>query len=176
MYFAHKALTDAQKGYVVIELESLAVAWAMENFHHFLYASHFLYETGQKPLDAILSKSINQATPRLQQTLIRTFAYHFIVKYIPGSTNQLADCLSHLSGQKDASKLPKLHIHQITNQLSARSESLHKMRIPTQEDGELALFKHTVMHGWPSTIREVPSKIQPYWTFREELTIEMVLP
>ena len=28
------------------------------------------------------------------------------------------------------------------------------------------------MNGWPSTIREVPSEIQPYWTFREELTIE----
>ena len=28
------------------------------------------------------------------------------------------------------------------------------------------------MHGWPSTIREVPSEIQPYWTFREELTVE----
>ena len=31
VYFASKALTDAQKGYVAIELESLAVAWAMEN-------------------------------------------------------------------------------------------------------------------------------------------------
>ena len=28
------------------------------------------------------------------------------------------------------------------------------------------------MHGWPSTIREVPSKIQPYWTFREEVKVE----
>ena len=26
--------------------------------------------------------------------------------------------------------------------------------------------------GWPKTIKEVPSKIQPYWTFCEELTIE----
>ena len=28
------------------------------------------------------------------------------------------------------------------------------------------------MHGWPSTIKEVPSEIQPYWTFRKELTVE----
>ena len=65
VYFASKALTDAQKGYVVIKLESLDVAWAMEKFHHFLHASHFLLETDQKLLEAILSKSINQATPRL---------------------------------------------------------------------------------------------------------------
>ena len=46
------------------------------------------------------------------------------------------------------------------------------MRIATQEDDELALLKHTITHGWVSTMREVPSEIQPYWTFREELTIE----
>ena len=36
VYFTSKALTKTQKGYEVIELESLAVAWAMEKFHHFL--------------------------------------------------------------------------------------------------------------------------------------------
>ena len=40
-YFASKTLTDDQKGYVAIELEPLAVAWAMEKIHHFLYANHF---------------------------------------------------------------------------------------------------------------------------------------
>ena len=46
------------------------------------------------------------------------------------------------------------------------------MKIANQEDVELALLKHAITHGWPSTIREMPRKIQPYWTFREELTIE----
>ena len=157
---------------MAIELEQLAVAWAMEKFHHFLYASHFLLETDQKLLEAILSKSINQATPGLQRILIRTFTYHLAVKYIPGNTNQLADCLSQFGGQRDTIKLPKLHIDQITNQLSVRSDSLNQMRIATQEDDELVLLKHAIMHGQPSTIREVPSKIQPYWTFREVLTVE----
>ena len=158
VYFASKALTDAQKGYVAIKLESLAVAWAIEKFHHLLYASHFILENGQKQLEAILSKSLNQATSRLQWILIRTFTYHFIVKYIPGITNQLADCLSCLGGQKDTIKLPKLHIHHIPNQLSARSDSLNQMRIAIQEDDQLALLKHTIRHGWPSAITEVPSK------------------
>ena len=42
VYFTSKAVTEAQKGYVAIEIESLAVAWAMEKFNHFLYASHFI--------------------------------------------------------------------------------------------------------------------------------------
>ena len=172
VYFASKALTETQRGYVAIEIESLAVAWAMEKFHHFLYASHFILETDQKPLEAILFKSLNQATPRLQRILIRTFAYTFTVRYIPGTTNQLADCLSHLGNQKDTIKLPNLQVNQITKQLQARSNSLQQLRVATQADDELAILKHTIMQGWPKNIKQVPPELQPYWTFREELTIE----
>ena len=83
-----------------MEIEPLAVAWAMEKFHHFLCASYFILETDQKPLEAILSKSLNQATPRLQRILIITIPYHFTVCYIPGVTNQLVTCLSRLGGQR----------------------------------------------------------------------------
>ena len=42
VYFGSKALTDPQKGYVAIELEALAVSWAMEKFHHFVdFTSRF---------------------------------------------------------------------------------------------------------------------------------------
>ena len=143
----------------------------MEKFHHFLYANHFILKTDQKPLEAILSKSINQATPRLQGILIRTFSYHFTVHYIPGVTNQLANCLLRLGGHKDIIKLPKLHVYQITNQLSARSDSLNQLRVSTQADDELALLKHTIMQGWPNSIKQVPSVLQQYWMFREEFTI-----
>ena len=81
VYFASKALTEAQKGYVVIELESLAVVWAMDKFHHFLYGTHFILETDQKPLEAILSKSLNQATPWLQRILIPEHS-HIILQYV----------------------------------------------------------------------------------------------
>ena len=93
VYFVSKVLTDTQRSYMAIEIESLAVAWAMEKCHHFLYTSHFILEADQKPLEAILSKSLNQATQRLQRILIRTFPYNFTVCYIPGVTNQLPGCL-----------------------------------------------------------------------------------
>ena len=131
VYFASKALTVEQWGYIAIELESLAVAWEMEKFHHFLHASHFILETDQKPLEAILSKSINQATPRLQRIFIGTCPYQFIMQYIPGLTNQLADCLSHLGIQKDTIKVPKLYAYQITNQSCARSKSFQQIIIAT---------------------------------------------
>ena len=105
IYFASKALTEMQRGYVAIEIESLAVAWAVEKFHHFLYGCHFILETDQKPLEAILSRSLNQATPQLQRILIRNLPYNFTVRYIPGPKNLLADCLSRLGNQEDTIKL-----------------------------------------------------------------------
>ena len=130
----------------MIEIESLAVAWAMEKFHHFLFTSHFILETDQKPLEAILSKTLNQATPWLQR-IFRFCPYHFTAHYTPGITNQIANCLSRLGGQKDTIKLPKLHVNQITQQLAARSESLNQLRQCMQADDELALLKHTIMQG-----------------------------
>ena len=100
IYFASRALSETQRGYVAIELESLAVTWAMKKCHHFLYSNEFVLETDQKPLEVILSKSLNQATPRLQCVLIRTFPYHFKVRYIPGPTNHVVDCLSRLVSRK----------------------------------------------------------------------------
>ena len=41
-----------------------------------------------------------------------------------------------------------------------------------QADDKLALLKHTIMHGWPSSIKQVLQVLQPYWTFRQERTVE----
>ena len=127
IYFASKALTKTQRGYVAIEIKSLAAAWAVKKFHHFLYGCHFILETDQKPLEAILSRSLNQATPRLKHILTRTLPYNFTVRYILGPKNLLADCLSRLGDQKDTIKLPKIYVYQISQQLPARSNKLQEL-------------------------------------------------
>ena len=137
-----------------------------------LYGNEFTLETDQKPPEAILSKSLNQATPRLQRILIRTFPYHFKIRYIPGINNHVADCLSRLGVQKDSISLPKLHVNQITSQLKARSDSLHNIQLATQADDNLVVLKYIIQQGWPKTVKKVPQEIQKYWTFCKELMIE----
>ena len=56
--------------------------------------------------------------------------------------------------------------------MCARGDNLQQIRIATLEDDESALLKHTITQGWPSTIKEVPSVLWFYWTFRVELMIE----
>ena len=42
----------------------------------------------------------------------------------------------------------------------------------SQADNTLAILKYTIQKGLPSSIKELPSEIQAFWTFWEELTIE----
>ena len=49
---------------------------------------------------------------------------------------------------------------------------MHNLQIATQDDDKLAILKQIIQQGWFNTIKEVPSEVQLYWTFHEELTIE----
>ena len=171
VYFASKALTEAQRGYVPIELESLAVVWAMEKFHHFHYANHIL-ETDQKLLETILSRSLNQATPCLAKDTDKNISLQLYSQVPSWTKKSTGSCLLRVGGLQDSIKLPKLSVYQITSQLNARSGSLQQIREATQADDTLAILKYTIQQGWPSSIKEVPSEIQPFWTFHKELTIE----
>ena len=76
--------------------------------------SSFTLQTDQKPLQAILSKSLVEATPQMQRLLLPTIPYDMAVEYIKGETNFIADCLSRAPVVKDAIKLPILQVNQIT--------------------------------------------------------------
>ena len=171
VYYASRSIGEAEKNYVAIELESLAVAWAFEKLHHFIYGKKFKLQTDQKPLATILSRSQNASTPRLQRLLNRAFQYDFDVEYIKGETNVVADCLSRLGVTKDHIKLPKAMVHSVSVELPATKDFLDRVRTATQKDQELQLLTQQVKLGWPKKISEVDDKIKCYWSFREDITV-----
>jgi len=172
IYFASKSLTNSQKNYVAIELEALAVSWAIEKFHHYLYGKHFVLETDHKPLESILNRSLQDAPRRLQRLLMTTLPYDKTVKYIKGSTNVLADCLSRSPVDHDTIQLPRLQINLITQDIPCNADRLQKLRESTAKDETLVLLKEIVKQGWPKKIQNLPPELKPYWTFRERITIE----
>ena len=42
----------------------------------------------------------------------------------------------------------------------------------TSKDPELVALKEVVYTGWPAIIKQLPSVVQPYWTFQNEIAIE----
>ena len=165
MYYTSRSIGEAEKNYVTIELESLAVAWALKKLHHFIYVKKFKLQTDQKPLTSILSWSQNASTPRLQHLLNRAFQYDFDAKYIKGKTNVVADCLNRLDVTRDPIKLPKAMVHSVSVELPVTKDFLDRVRTATQKDHELQLLAQQVKQGWPKKISEVDEQIQCYWSF-----------
>ena len=131
-----------------------------------------MLQIDQKPLQAILSKSLVEAIPWIQRLLLPTIPYDMAVEYIKGETNFIADCLSRAPVAKDTIKLPILQVNQITAHAKCTQDRIDRLRQSTVKDDTLALLKHTIQHSWPQTITELPPELHPYWTFREEISIE----
>lgn len=51
--YGHKTLTDCERRYCQIEKVALALVWAVEHFHIFLYGKRFELITDHKPLEII---------------------------------------------------------------------------------------------------------------------------
>ena len=142
VYFASKSLTTVQKNYVAIELEALAVSWAVHKFHHYLYDRPFMLQTDQKLLQAILSKSLVEATPHMQCLHLPTIPYNMTVEYIKGETNLIIDCLSRALVVEDTIKLPILQVNQVTAHARCTQDKINQLRQSTAKDDTLALLKH----------------------------------
>ena len=170
MYFASKSLTKAHQNYVTIELEMLAVCWALKKFHHCVYGHSFTLQTDQKPLVAILSKSLSDASHTLERLIHKILPYHFKVEYIQGKCNVLADCLSR-AAVADTIKLPIVNVHYVTSSLNCGADKLQTLHESTKQDDTLVLLKEIVTQGSPEKIKDLPPELQPYWTFWEAITV-----
>ena len=90
-------LTDTESRYAVIELECLAVAWAVKKCSMFLSGiSHFMVITDHHSLVPILNthRLDEIENPRLQRLRTRLMNYNFTAMWIKGIKNDAADALS----------------------------------------------------------------------------------
>ena len=61
--FASKKLLPREQNYSVSKREALAIIWAVNKFHRFLYGAHFVLESDHRPLEYLQSThSKNQIT------------------------------------------------------------------------------------------------------------------
>ena len=90
-------LTDTESRYAVIELECLAVAWAVKKCSMFLSGiNHFMVSTDHHSLVPILNthRLDEIENPRLQCLRTRLMNYNFTAMWIKGIKNDAADALS----------------------------------------------------------------------------------
>ena len=91
--YASRALTDVESRYSQTEREALAVVWACEHFHLYLFGSHFTVTSDHKPLEGIFNKPTSMTNARIERWNLRLQSYDFTLRYKPGEGNP-ADFLS----------------------------------------------------------------------------------
>ena len=69
--YASKSLTDAEKRYLNIEHDLLAVLFGCIKFYHYLYGRKFVCHSDHKPLEDIHLKHLSDAPARLQRLLLK---------------------------------------------------------------------------------------------------------
>jgi hypothetical protein len=91
-----KALTPTQQRYATVELECLAVVYAITKCGFYVKGlPHFSILTDHRPLEGVFKKDLFELTnPRLQRMREKLAEYTFSVTWVPGKTHYVADALS----------------------------------------------------------------------------------
>ena len=89
-------ITSAERNYAVVELECLAIQWAITKCRLYLAGTDFTVYTDHKPLLGIMNgrnlDAINNT--RIQRLLATLLGYCYKVEWIPGKKQLIADALS----------------------------------------------------------------------------------
>jgi hypothetical protein len=131
--YASRALSDTQQRYAQIEKELLAIVFACEKFHLFIYGKSVTVETDNKPLVSIFKTSLNDCPMRLQRMLLRLQQYDLQVVYKKGIELYVADTLSRAYQEigADDSLEESLEIHMV---LPISAPKLKELQEETRKD------------------------------------------
>jgi hypothetical protein len=111
--YASKTLSQTERNYACIEREMLAIVFAVQRFHTYLYGRPFRCFTDHKSLVMIMHKGLTNAPPRLQRMLLKLQGYSIQLEYKPGKEMILPDTLSRLPSTKRSETIDQDRIKKI---------------------------------------------------------------
>ena len=117
-------------------------------------------QTDPKPQESIALKNLANAPPKLARMLLKIQGYDFTVKYNPGKSIPIADCMF-----SDVDT----HIHLLNAHLNAFPTRLQDIKVETSKDPVLKELTNTVMSGWPADQSNCHPHVQVFWNYRDEI-------
>ena len=183
-------ITGTEGRYAVIELECLAIAWAIKKCHVFLCGSdHFTVITDHNPLVPVLnSHRLDEIeNPRLQRLRTRLMGYNFTARWLKGAKNQAADALSRHPCCKptkgdDLAEFDLLNgeapsisqIRAASTEHTWEPENLHlqELRRHAADDPEYQTLKELIMTGFPNERNAMAEPMKKYWAIKDRLSVD----
>lgn len=161
--YASKSLTDTEKKYHQTEKEALALVWAVERFHLYLFGMSFELETDHKPLQTLFAPE-SKPCLRVERWVLRLQAYTFKIVYRKGAEN-VADPLSRLLKLGNDDSFDEDSSVYIKNVTELAAVDISEIERATEEDDELKLLKDCLVTGhWNFQSPE----LKAYQPFRDE--------
>ena len=174
--YASRVMTTAETRYAQIEKEMLAITFACERFHQYIYGQPVQIETDHKPLVSIFKKSLSECPIRIQRLMIRLQKYELNVEFTPGKFMHTADALSRAyeqtshqndqSGEADV----EVYVDSVIGILPISDQKIEKVRQESLQDPQFQVLTSTIMEGFPETKSDCPIQISAYWNMRHELS------
>lgn len=85
--YVSRSLSVVEKKYSQTEREALAIVWAMERLHVYLYGGKFILRTDCKPIEMILGNPKSKPPTRIERWNLRIQDFNFDIVYMKGNDN-----------------------------------------------------------------------------------------
>ena len=168
--YASRAMSAAEQRYAQIEKEALSIAYFLERFHQYTYGRQVIIENDHRPLEAIVKKPLHKAPRRLQNLLLRILNYNTTVTWKPGTKVPIADLLSRAYVDSDENA-EDMEVHMI-EYLPVNQKRIDSIKTATATDDSLQKLTQVLTKGWPESKMELADELHPYFSYRDELTVQ----
>ena len=177
--YASRALSKSEESWAQIEKELLAILFALQRFHTYVYARRVTIVSDHKPLLSIVSKCLTSAPRRLQRMLLKLQRYDFELVYAPGAKIVVADTLSRAfppNSTADESELFRDEIAAIDTEpelvVVASDYVVQLIRDAAEKDELYISLRSQIKAGWPSAQKSVPKELLTFYSLAGELAVE----
>lgn len=171
--YRSRALNKSEEKYAQIEKELLAIVFAAEKFHQFIYGQKVTINTDHKPLVSIFKKDINKVSARLQRMLLKLLKYDLTVEYVPGKSLYIADTLSRLYLKEETPEDPEMAfvVHNLVNLVPMSQDEKKNIQNWTKEDNILKFVLEFQKTNWPDTTKNLCPEMKQYFKIKDDIFV-----
>ena len=158
--YASRTLSPVEQRYSQTEREALAIVWAIEKLHTYLFGSHFKLNTDCKPVQLIFDNPKSKPPARIERWNLRLQAYDFEVTHTRGSQNP-SDFLSRHSIPREERKLlAEEYVNFLASNAVPKAMTLPEVQLATKQDKTLQCVSWLIQSQQWHRIDDLPEEHQ----------------
>ena len=167
--YASRTLSPVKRRYSQTEKEALAIVWAVEKLHIYLYGSHFKLITDCKPVQLIFGNPKSKPPARIERWNLRLQGYDFKAVHTQGSQNP-SDYLSRhaIHGEERQRSLAEEYVHFLAANAVPKAMTLDEIQFATKQDSQ----QWHKIDNLPTEHQEADqAELKMFRKVKEELTV-----